>query len=223
MTGLHGSQHGIADYRSMPEYYENAMLSKNISTLPEILKEHQFLTIGGGSCKRTSPAYGWSRGFDSYMNTPYTQHDNTPDIPWAKRALDSMVGHDGLLFLYLDLLHWPSIIFSHPRTPHIYSSDVLIEASHKEQTLLQYMERLNQVDLQIGELISYLKNTGQYDNTQLLITGDHGSFIPPWGFKERYAFYEKHIRVPFISKVPNWSSLAPKVIETPFNASTNMG
>lgn len=205
LTGLYGSQHGIKDYRSMPCHYEVPVLSNSVKTIPEMLKEHGFLTIGGSTCARLHPAYGWSRGFDYYYNSPSPWSDDVPDAAWAKRALETMEGFDGLLFLYLDWLHWPTITFPHYRSPSCYSVNELKDASNEEITVAHYMRCLSRLDRQVGEIVGFLKDRGEYDNTLLMLTGDHGSYLPPWGYHERYAFYERHIRTPFVAKMPNWA------------------
>lgn len=210
LTGLYGSQHGIKDYRSMPLHYEVPVLSNAVKTVPEILKEHSFLTIGGSACARLHPAYGWSRGFDYYHNAPLPWSNDAPDAAWAKRALDTMEGFDGFLFLYLDWLHWPTITFPHYRSPSCYSINELKDASNEEITVPHYMRCLNRLDRQIGEIVGFLKDRGVYDNTLLMLTGDHGSYLPPWGYHERYAFYERHIRAPFVAKMPSWAAQEPK-------------
>ena len=205
LTGLYGSQHGIKDYRSRPNYYEVPVLSNSVKTIPEILKENGFLTIGGGANARLHPAYGWSRGFDYYHNAPSSWSDGVPDASWAKRSLETMEGFDGLLFLYVDWLHWPTVTFPHHRSPSRYSLAEMKEASNEEITVSHYMRCLSRLDSQIGEIVNFLKDRGEYDNTLLMVTGDHGSYLPPWGYHERYAFYERHIRSPFVAKMPNWA------------------
>lgn len=222
LTGLYASQHGISDYRSNAEIYETPTLSPTILTLPEILKKKGFLTIGGSTTGRLNPAYGWSRGFDSYLNVAPPWADTVPDEGWATRALESMKGHDGFLFLYLDWLHWPTITFSHNRTPICHSTALLEEASKASQTPTLYFDRLSKLDERLGEIVSYLKESRQYDNTLLFVTGDHGSYLEPWGYHERYAFYEHHIRVPSLVKLPNWSQATFPGWEGPVKASTQI-
>jgi len=55
----------------------------------------------------------------------------------------------------------------------------------------------------IGELINYLKDTGEYDNTLLIILGDHGeAFGEHRLFAHGHLPYEPVMRVPMIIKFP---------------------
>ena len=119
-------------------------------------------------------------------------------------------------------MHWPSVTFGHLNTPFLYSNEILNEASFDKLTLLLYIDRLHQLDREIGRFISYLKETDQYENTLLIITGDHGSYLSPWGYKERYAFYERRIRVPLIIKFPNWTINKPEITNKPQQATISI-
>ncbi len=219
-TGLFASQHGIFDYKSNPYKYEIPTISPNVKTLSELIKAEKFINIGSMTETRTNPVYGWVRGFDSfsYIDTSWSEH--IPDEKWVKYALESLKGLDGMLSVHLDLLHWrPTIKFGHNLSPWLYSSDLLEETSRDEQTLNLYIERMTQLDRQMEEIIHYLKKTDQYENTLILLTGDHGAFLLPWGFGERYPFYERRIRTPLIIKWPKWAERETGEIKKPHMAS----
>jgi len=60
------------------------------------------------------------------------------------------------------------------------------------------------IDQQIGEVISTLKQTGQYDNTMIVFTSDHGNFLGEHGmiFKSFGNGYEELYNVPMLIRVP---------------------
>ena len=68
----------------------------------------------------------------------------------------------------------------------------------------QCISQLKVFDDQIGIIIDYLRRTNQYDDTMIILTGDHGVAISPnWDMRSRhYAHYEEHSRVPLIIKSP---------------------
>ncbi len=58
-------------------------------------------------------------------------------------------------------------------------------------------------DLQVGRLVEYLKESGQYDDTLLIVTSDHGEEF--WDHGSVYhgqTLYEEQLRVPFLMKLP---------------------
>ena len=65
-----------------------------------------------------------------------------------------------------------------------------------------YNDRLKVLDNELGIIINYLKFNNMYDNTTLIITGDHGAALPPkWKMNElKFPLYEHHSRVPLIIK-----------------------
>ena len=65
-----------------------------------------------------------------------------------------------------------------------------------------YTDRLKVLDNELGIIINYLKFNKMYDNTTLIITGDHGAALPPkWKMNElKFPLYEHHSRVPLIIK-----------------------
>lgn len=76
-----------------------------------------------------------------------------------------------------------------------------------------YAHNIHYVDYFMSELVAWLKEIGEYDNTIIILTSDHGE-----EFKEHestlhgHNFFEEVLRVPIIMKLPN---ISPKEIETP--------
>lgn len=69
--------------------------------------------------------------------------------------------------------------------------------------IAQYYQSCSRIDQGLGHLISLLKKSGQWENTVLIFTADHGMAFP--GAKT--TVYEAGLRVPFIVRDPR----APKV------------
>jgi N-sulfoglucosamine sulfohydrolase len=64
--------------------------------------------------------------------------------------------------------------------------------------LAQYYQSVSRIDQGLGRLVSILKETGQYDNTLIIFTSDHGIAFP--GGKT--TVYEGGMKVPFVVKLP---------------------
>jgi hypothetical protein len=84
-----------------------------------------------------------------------------------------------------------------------------LDKTYKNNFANLYADRFKRVNLEIGIIINYLIETNQYENTKIILTGDHGVAMPPnWGNdgfgSTEYAQYDEHIRVPLIIKDANW-------------------
>lgn len=64
--------------------------------------------------------------------------------------------------------------------------------------IAQYYQSCTRTDQALGNLIAALKKAGQYDNTVIIFTADHGMAFP--GAKT--TVYEAGLRVPFVVKMP---------------------
>src|SRR5438094_2518435 len=59
-------------------------------------------------------------------------------------------------------------------------------------------------DAQVGRLIEFLKNKGLYQNTLIILSGDHGESLGEHGEKAHGFFiYNSTLRVPLIVKLPS--------------------
>ena len=65
-----------------------------------------------------------------------------------------------------------------------------------------YFGLVSKVDHYVGELISFLKSIGQYENTLIIMTSDHGELLgDQWLFGKR-GFADGGYKIPLIMKVP---------------------
>ena len=71
----------------------------------------------------------------------------------------------------------------------------------KEQ-LAGYYAHIAAIDDMIGKLTKKLKETGQWDNTLILFTADHGDMLGSQGAYKKQQPYEESIRVPLLLKLP---------------------
>ena len=72
--------------------------------------------------------------------------------------------------------------------------DFLPDTPECRAEIAQYHQSCSRIDQGLGHLVSLLKETGQWDNTVLIYTADHGMAFP--GGKT--TVYEAGLRVPFI-------------------------
>ena len=76
--------------------------------------------------------------------------------------------------------------------------DFLPDTPECRSEIAQYHQSCSRIDQGLGHLVSLLKETGQWDNTVLIYTADHGMAFP--GGKT--TVYEAGLRVPFIVRHP---------------------
>ncbi|QJE99181.1 sulfatase [Luteolibacter luteus] len=76
--------------------------------------------------------------------------------------------------------------------------DFLPDTPECRRELAQYYQSVTRTDKALGALVAALKKAGQYENTMIVFTADHGMAFP--GAKT--TVYEAGLRVPFVVKMP---------------------
>jgi arylsulfatase A-like enzyme len=71
-----------------------------------------------------------------------------------------------------------------------------------QRYLKKYLRTVRGVDDGIGQLVDYLKETGQLDNTVILYTSDQGFMLGEHDYIDKRWMYDESLRVPFIVRYP---------------------
>jgi arylsulfatase A-like enzyme len=66
-----------------------------------------------------------------------------------------------------------------------------------------YMGLITQIDDQIGRLMTYLKDSGQADDTLIVFTSDHGDYLGDHWMGEKDLFHDPSARIPMIIVDPS--------------------
>ncbi len=66
-----------------------------------------------------------------------------------------------------------------------------------------YMGLIKQCDDQMGRLFSYLEESGQMDNTMIVVTSDHGDYLGDHWLGEKDLFHKESVKVPLIIYDPS--------------------
>jgi arylsulfatase A-like enzyme len=196
LTSRYPSQHGVVGYRSV--------LPESELTLPEVLREHGYVTAAVSANVMLNPQLGFAQGYDTYRSLGTIL--SGPDAPKlsarAPRVQDAVVAWlDGLSggaarqpkFLYLQ--------FMEPHVPYDPPPDMLDvvlrvrgHAAPDERnvnTLLGkeklvfpddlvpavqdlYDAEVAGLDRQLGVLFDELGKRGFLDHAVVVVTGDHG-------------------------------------------------
>ena len=202
-SGLMVSQHGIGDYSQNADGFSCNILNQNIRTLPDILKDYEFKTIFGATGSRFSSYCGFARGYDSHYHS-FKPFDPSvqPDFQWVSRQLTNNHFTNNFIFLHTDYFHGPKMVWNDKTKGKIYDYSKLVDVSR-----LEYINKrgLSEFSIDLAKLIYTLKQNNQYDNSLIILTGDHGSEIN-WIKNNNFSLYDERIRVPLIIKYPSWYS-----------------
>lgn len=61
-----------------------------------------------------------------------------------------------------------------------------------------YYASISFVDFNIGKIIQQLKDIGEYENTLIIFTSDHGEMLGDYGTYQKFLPYDSSARIPFI-------------------------
>ena len=177
LFGLLPSQHKQGSYKYDLDSYNN-------QSIAEILKEKNFYTTASlPYLDHFDPDFGLSRGFDSYYCTKRPEQSDAPDASWILRSINSQKENNHFIFSHIQRLHPPFLSLNDNQYPNSFELTSLNEANNRNWLSL-YIDQLNHIDQQINLLVNSLKSQNLYNNTMIIVLGDHGIGMPPFGKKE---------------------------------------
>ncbi|MHA7941587.1 sulfatase family protein [Formosa sp. 3Alg 14/1] len=87
-----------------------------------------------------------------------------------------------------------------------------------KKELSGYYAHITAIDDMIGKITQQLKDDGQWDNTIILFTSDHGDLLGSHGELKKQQPYDESIRVPMLLKLPANKKIAPSINKTVVNS-----
>ncbi|MFC2144537.1 sulfatase [Acidobacteriota bacterium] len=218
-TGLVPNSHGVR--------MNGNDISRDTITLTEVLANKGYHSAAFVASVVLDHARGLARGFDIYdddlrgKNWRAAERVRVPAQDWLQRNGDRRF----FLFLHFYDTHWPY----RPQAPFdtmfepdgIELPDALFRAGHYDHSLLRkrfpdvtdeeipaairrqislYDGEVRYVDQEIGKLVDFLRQAGKWDDTLVIITGDHGESLGERGWSGHDLFYEEQIRIPLLIK-----------------------
>ena len=217
LTGLYPFQHGLRVFYGMTGYF----LSDSVPTLAGILRDRGWRTAAFISAYPASERFGLHWGFEvfeSEVAESVMERDPRMRPPedgrWlrqrsglAQRRADATTDQ---ALDWLDDAENPFFMWVHYFDPHDVSLvppeeyterfDVGVD---KSRALLDaYDAEIYFMDEQFGRLIDYLKDTGQYDSTVIMVIADHGQGLGDHNWFPHRLLYQEQIRLPFIARWP---------------------
>ena len=73
---------------------------------------------------------------------------------------------------------------------------------HLRQLRATYWGLISEVDAQIGRLVAFLKQTGQYETTLIVFSCDHGEMLGDHWLLEKEGYFDQAFHIPLIVRVP---------------------
>jgi arylsulfatase A-like enzyme len=111
---------------------------------------------------------------------------------------------DNNCFLFVHYMDPHAPYFTEPYTGHYMNPKVDYTRENLATVKGAYEAEIKRVDRAIGLLIGYLKNSGQYDNTMIIFTADHGEeFLDHGGWGHGKSLFDEQLRIPLIIKLPH--------------------
>jgi arylsulfatase A-like enzyme/Flp pilus assembly protein TadD len=193
LTGLLPTSHGVTDF-AVP-------LAPAHATWAELLKARGYRTgafIGAVILDSHSLAPGLDRGFDFYDDFP----DNLPSqVHWGRverRGMDVAVRAEKWLSAHPAGAHFVWIHLYDPHDP--YEPPAPYSEIYKDRL---YDGEIAYADSALGNFLAYLKRRGWYENSIVIIVGDHGEGLGEHGEDTHGIFlYDATTHVPLILKLP---------------------
>jgi choline-sulfatase len=204
LTGLLPSSHGVTDF-AVP-------LASTHPTWAELLHAHGYHTaafIGAVILDSKTLAPGLDRGFDFYDNFP--EHSRTKSR-WGRverRGLDVVQRAEAWLTAHPQGPHFVWVHLYDPHDP--YEPPAPYSQIYKDHL---YDGEIAYADSALGNFITYLKKHGWYDNSLIVVVGDHGEGLGEHHEDTHGIFlYDSTTHVPLIFKTPATGNKKGKVVD----------
>jgi arylsulfatase A-like enzyme len=217
LSGLNPYQHGVRVISAAGGY----RLSPRIPTLTTVLKQHGWTTAAFLSAFTVSEYYGFEHGFDTFDNG-LTQDAGTivEDIDGGLRRWDQRMHQRRSDRTVDQALAWleanrsqPFFMWLHLWDPHdrmvLPPKEVLARfvkpgLAEDDYKRAIYRAECHYMDAQFGRLLQALKQSGQYDDTVMVIVADHGQGLGQHDWWSHRLLYQEELHVPLLMRVPGW-------------------
>jgi arylsulfatase A-like enzyme len=219
LTGLYPYQHGLRVLHGTDLY---RLERGKFPTLPGLLKDHGFGTAAFVSAFPVSEFFGLDQGFDVFETGLSGDVDEKMHVNedgksvWAvsenQRRADVTTDE---AIAWLEKNEKPFFLWLHYFDPHdgtlrppkrFWQGWVKPSENRMQMARDLYDAEVAYMDLQLGRLFDFLKETGQYENTVICVTNDHGEGLGDHGWWAHRILYQEQIRMPLIVRIPGGPS-----------------
>jgi len=193
LTGLLPGSHGVTDF-AVP-------LSAAHPTVAALLQQRGYHTgafIGAVILDSKTLAPGFDRGFDFYDNFP--EHSDSK-LRWGRverRGMDVVQHAESWLAKHPAAPHFLWVHLYDPHDP--YEPPPPFDQTYKDHL---YDGEIAYADSALGHFIATLKQSGRYQNSIIIVVGDHGEGLGEHHEDTHGIFlYDSTTHVPLIVKLP---------------------
>ncbi|PYX82713.1 MAG: hypothetical protein DMG70_14025 [Acidobacteria bacterium] len=181
-------------------------LPSSAVTLAEVLRQNGYATGAFLGSPVLDARYGLNQGFDTYFDHFDLRHVDEDKADVVKRPGDKVMD---------EALGW---LKRGPRQPfflwvHLYDAHYPYQPPEPFATRYKtrpYDGEIAFVDVQVGRLLSFLKEKGSFANSLVVLASDHGESLGDHGEqKHGFFIYDSTLHVPLLIKVPR---ATPRVI-----------
>jgi len=190
----------------MHDFSGNKLPSSAV-TIASVLHEHGYATAAFLGAAVLDSRFGLNRGFDTYFDHFDFDRLNETNLDAIKRPGDQVL--DNVLAWFKTNPREPFFLWVHLYDPHYPYTPPEPYASRFAHS--PYDGEIAFADAAVGRLLTFLKDTGRYDSTLLVVAADHGEGLGEHGEKTHGFFvYNSTLHVPLLVKVPG---VAPRTVE----------
>ncbi|MFT6795672.1 MAG: iduronate 2-sulfatase [Maribacter sp.] len=170
-------------------YYDGAQTELAKKTLTRIAKRDTAFFMGLGYFRTHLPFAVPKKYWDLYDSKEIPLASN-PDVPknapgYSMNSMYELRHYDGFNKM------------GHPESAYRMSTDTLRVLKHG------YYASVSYVDALLGQLISHMKKIGIYENTIIILWGDHGWKLKGHNSWGKMTNYNIDLKVPMIIRYPN--------------------
>ena len=208
LTGTYPFQNGVQDFTGTP-------LAPQFRTVAQAFKDHGYRTGAVVSAFVLDRSWGLARGFDFYDDAFSPEQFKNRDLGLVERTAGESVTR-ALKWLQTNPQR-PFFFWLHLYDPHSpYDPPEPYRSRFKDRL---YDGEIAYADHELARLIAWLKRSGLYDSSVVVMLSDHGESLGEHGEHEHGFFvYDSTIRIPLIVKPAAGSEFnqrrVPRPVET---------
>ncbi len=202
LSGLYPTSHNFMPPNSREEATSSvSKLSDAVLTLPEVLKAQGYQTHAISSNPWITDTFGFNQGYEKFEYLEREQADIITDS--GIKAIDQMSAKDQPFFLYLHYLdphepYTPPNKYVQAFKGPLKSREYDVEMQRK---IGLYDGEIAFMDECLGKLFTYLKEKNLYENSIIVIVGDHGEqFMEHGNISHGNELFNPELHVPMMIK-----------------------
>ncbi len=192
LTGTYPFQNGVQDFTGHP-------LSAEFRSVTQAFQQAGYATAAVVSSFVLDRSWGLARGFDFYDDAFSAKAFQEKDVGLVDRRAEESVSH--ALAWLKQIQRRPFFLWLHLYDPHSpYDPPEPFRTEYRDHA---YDGEIAYTDHELGRLIVWLKQTGAYDQSVVVVLSDHGESLGEHQESEHGFFlYNASLHVPLIVKPP---------------------